>query len=331
MKNDSPIISHLPKPVFTLNTRNQSLQITREGAGFIILIFAVGIGAIFTGSNLLYLILAMCLSSLIISGVLSELALKKISIKSALPPNVYAGDAFSIGVKITNEKKYFSSYSLRITLIPDNAVQLEGNTGIYLFHMPPASVAEKNLMVKANNRGPLRIKGFQISTGFPFGFFCKIKFLPVFNENIVFPAIHPVQLPSLSYPSGEQQGVVCHQGEEIVAIREYSEGDPVNAVHWKSSAKTGDLRVKEFLASSDQSFTLFLNLHDSQTNRQVAEAVLEERVSEAASLAYHLICRGNEVSLKTAENFHIPFGNSEPHLERIMKFLAFVGLKKKEN
>ena len=330
MKNDSPIISHLSKPVFTLNTRNQSLQITREGAGFIILIFAVGIGAIFTGSNLLYLILAMCLSSLVVSGVLSELALKNISIESVLPPGVYAGDAFSIGMKVANEKKYFSSYSLRIAMIPSDRVQLEGNTGIYLFHMPPASNEEKILIVKAVKRGPLRIKGFQLSTRFPFGFFCKTKFLPVSNENIVFPSIHPVQLPSLSDLSGEQQGVVCHQGEEIVAIREYREGDPVNAVHWKSSAKTGNLRVKEFLASPDQSFTLFLNLHDSQTNRQVAAPVLEERVSEAASLAYHLIQRGNEVSLKTEDNYHIPFGNTEAHLERIMRFLALVGLKRQE-
>jgi len=326
MKNNSPAIS--TKPVFTLHTRNQSLQITREGAGFIILIFAVGIGAIFTGSNLLYLILAMCLSSLVVSGVLSELALKKISIENVLPPGVYAGDAFSIAMKVANEKKYFSSYSLRIAMIPGDAVPLEGNIDTYLFHMPPTSVAEKNLIVKAVMRGPLRIKGFQISTRFPFGFFCKIKFLPVLNETVVFPAIHPVQLPILSDLSGEQQGVVCHQGEEIVALREYNEGDPVNAVHWKSSAKTGNLRVKEFLASPDQSFTLFLNLHDSQTNQQVADPVLEERVSEAASLAYHLIQRGNEVSLKTEDNFHIPFGNTEAHLKCIMKFLALVGLKK---
>ncbi len=326
MKNDSPKTSNLSKPVFTLNTRNQSLQITREGAGFIILIFAIGIGAIFTGSNLLYLILAMCLSSLVVSGILSELALKKISINSALPPSVYAGDAFSIRISIANEKKYFSSYSLRVTMILSDAAHLDGNTGIYLFYLPPNSIQGKNLLVTAGKRGPLRIKGFQISTRFPFGFFCKIKFLSLPKENIVFPAIHPVQLPFLSYPSGEQQGTVRNQGDEIIAIREYNEGDPVNAVHWKSSAKTGNLRVKEFLASPDQSFTLFLNLHDSQTNRQVSAPVLEERVSEAASLAYHLIQRGNEVSLKTEENFHILFGSSESHLERIMQFLAHIGL-----
>ncbi len=330
MKTYSPEPSNNSKSVFTLKTRNRSLQITREGAGFIVLIFAVGIGAIYSGSNLLYLILAMCLSFLVVSGVLSEFVLKKITVKSFSPSTVYAGDPFSIPINIANGKKYLSSYSLRITLIPNDTSRLEGNTGVYLFHLPPASVEEKTLLVKATKRGSLRIKEFQIATSFPFGFFFKTKTLPMSDEIIIFPSIQPVPLPALFDSSAEGQGIVRHQGEEIVALREYNEGDPVNAVHWKSSAKTGNLRVKEFHTRGNQSFTLFLNLHDSQTNRQVADPVLEARVSEAASLAFHLIRRGNEVSLKTEDHVQIPFGNTEPHLERIMRFLALVGLKEKK-
>lgn len=324
MKNNSAKTSTLP--VFTIKTRSRSLQITREGTGFIILIFAVGIGAIYTGNNLLFLVLAMCLSFLVVSGILSELTLKKISVKWSIPPAVYAGDHFSIPVSIANRKKYFSSYSLRIVMMTNEARRLEGNTGIYLFHMPPENVEEKTVLVKTMKRGILRIKGFQISTSFPFGFFCKTKFFPISDEIIVFPLIQPVKLPSLSDLSAEGQGIVRHRGEDILALREYSEGDPVNAVHWKSSAKTGNLRVKEFRASGDRSFTLFLNLNDPQSNRQVENSILEKRVSEAASLAYNLIHRGDEVSLKTEDHLQIPFGNTEPHLERIMKFLALVGL-----
>jgi uncharacterized protein (DUF58 family) len=329
MKAHSNKLPPLPKPVFTIKTRNRSLEITREGAGFITLIFVVGVGAIFTGSNLLYLVLAMCLSLLVVSGVLSELALKKITAESTLPPTVYAKDHFSIHLKIANGKKYFSSYCLRIAMVPEGSVPLAGNNDIYLFHLAPEKTDETNLLVNAEKRGSLQIRGVEISTRFPFGFFRKTKFLPLAGEAIVFPEIQPVQLPIPSHPSAEEQGVVRHQGDEIVALREYSEGDPVNAVHWKSSAKTGHLRVKDFRASGHQNFTLFLNLNDAQTNRQVQDPVLEERVSEAASLAYNLIRRGNEVSLKTGDHFQTPFGMSEPHLERIMRFLALVGLKKR--
>ncbi len=332
VKNNCTKTKTLSKPVFTLKTSNRSFQVTREGAGFILLIFAVGIGAIYSGSNLLYLILAMCLSFVIVSGVLSELVLQKISIKSSLPPTIYAGDAFSISLGISNGKKYFSSYSLSITMKLNGPARLEENPAIYLFHMPPGAAVEKTLIVKAVKRGLLRINEIQISTGFPFGLFYKTRNIQTHDETIVFPKIQPVNLPSLSFPSAEEgQGAVHIQGKEIVALREYSEGDPLNAVHWKSSAKTGHLRVKEFMTAGDQSFTLFLNLNDPQTNRQVPDAILEERIGEAASLAYNLIRRGNEVSLKTEDRVQFPFGNTETHLERIMKFLALIGLRKQEN
>ncbi|VAX31599.1 hypothetical protein MNBD_NITROSPINAE05-277 [hydrothermal vent metagenome] len=331
MKTHSKQLPPLQKPVLTIRSRNRSLQIIREGVFFIIFIFAIGLGAIFTGSNLLYLVLAMCMSLLVVSGILSELALKKITVKSTLPPTVYAGDFFSICLEITNEKKYFSSYCLRVSPALSGSVPLEGEIDSYFFHLPPERNEKKNLLVKAGKRGSLQIKGFQISTGFPFGFFRKTKFLPIADETIVFPFIQPVQLPFASDASQDEQGIVRHQGDEIVALREYSEGDPLNAVHWKSSAKTGNLRVKDFRASGHQSFTIFLNLHDPQTNRQVPGPVLEKRINEAASLTYNLIRKGNEVSLKSEGQVQIPFGNSELHLERIMRFLACIGLKRQEH
>jgi len=125
-------------------------------------------------------------------------------------------------------------------------------------------------------------------------------------------------------------------------IREYQPGDPMAAVHWKSSAKTGTLRVKEFSKGGFHNYTLFLNIVDPQTNIivdpqtniivdpqtniMVEPKTLENRVTETASLAYHLIRQGDEVSLKTPE-MQTPSGSTENHLEHILKYLAWVGHK----
>ncbi len=53
---------------FTFTLRNRTLQLTQEGLGFIVILFGVGLGAINTGNNLLYLILAMCCSFIVVSG-----------------------------------------------------------------------------------------------------------------------------------------------------------------------------------------------------------------------------------------------------------------------
>ncbi|MDH5762877.1 MAG: hypothetical protein OEZ51_07845, partial [Nitrospinota bacterium] len=66
------------------------------------------------------------------------------------------------------------------------------------------------------------------------------------------------------------------------------------------------------------------NIIDPQTNVQVEPESLENRVTETASLAYHLIRRGDEVNLKTPE-IKTPSGNTETHLENILKILARIG------
>ncbi len=57
---------------------------------------------------------------------------------------------------------------------------------------------------------------------------------------------------------------------------------------------------------------------------------MEQRITESASLTYHLIKRGSEVSLKTQEQ-QTPFGNSEADLNNIMTYLATVGLETNGN
>lgn len=309
------------------------LHLTREGAGFILLILGVGFGAINTGNNLLYLVLSMCCSFLVVSGILSELTLKKITVQGILPATVYAQDYFPLTLKATNHKKRFSSYSLRISLLPgrESSFAAEEEPAMYLFHLPAGKSLEKSVMIRACKRGYLQFRRCQVATSFPFGFFIKFKFIKLSNdcESIVFPEIHPVHLPDPSSASNEEQGIIRHDGEEIYALKEYREGDPLSAVHWKSSAKTGDLRIKEFSSGGKQSFTIFLNLEDAQTGTPVENTLMEQRVSEAASLAYHLIRRGDEVSLKTPGH-QIPSVNAPQHLEEIMTFLAFVGLEQSE-
>ncbi len=319
------------KPVVTFRSRERALHLTKEGAGFVLLILGVGFGAINTGNNLLYLVLAMCCSFLAVSGILSEITVRKIAVQGTLPPTVYANEFFPLTLKVSNNKKRFASYSFRVALWVErkSAIEIEGDSAFYVFQLPAGEFAEKTFMIRAAKRGSLRIRGFQLSTSFPFGFFHKFKHLPGSLETTVFPEIHAIHPPNLSDPSPEGQGRLRHKGEEVYAVKEYREGDPLSAVHWKSSAKTGDLRVKEFQAGRQQSITIFLNLHDPDTGQPVAGPILEERVSEAASLAYHLIRRGEEVRLKTPDH-EISYGNSDPHLETIMQFLAFAGLEEPE-
>jgi uncharacterized protein (DUF58 family) len=181
-------------------------------------------------------------------------------------------------------------------------------------------------MLTPYRRGPLHIGSCLLSTRFPFGFFVKSRTLELNIQSLVFPAIRKVTLPSLTDGDQEVLGTVKGRGDELYALREFRPGDPLRAVHWKSSAKTGELRIKEFSRGGGRRYTIYLNTIDPQTNKIIDSETLEERVIETASLAWHLIRRGDEVSLKTHDRLILP-GNSEAKLDEILSFLAMVGLE----
>lgn len=312
---------HDYKPLFTLNLHNRSLQLTREGGGFIALLFAVGIGAINTGNNLLYLIMAMCCSFIAVSGFLSELAIKGISAKGAAQKSLYAEKPYPLTLRLSNHKKKIPSYSLHLTFPPSSNVRIENS--VYFFHIPSGNTIEKQTTFTAYKRGPVHIPQCRLSTSFPFGFFVKSKPITLDIHAIAFPPIRPVELPAPSDTSEEGEGTIKSRGEEIYSLREFRPGDALGAVHWKSTAKTGRLKIKQFSKGGNKCYTIFLNIIDPQTNKTVAPASLENRIIEAASLAYHLIRQGDEVSLKTHDH-HISPGNSETKLEEILTYLALI-------
>lgn len=90
----------------------------------------------------------------------------------------------------------------------------------------------------------------------------------------------------------------------------------------KSSAKTGGLRVKEFGQNANRSCIIQLYFEENGLN-PFDEKSVEEKISKAASQAFHMIRQGVQVQLKTDE-METGFANTESHLETIMRHLALL-------
>ncbi len=311
--------------VLTVSLRNRTLQLTREGGGFIFLIFGVGLGAINTGNNLLYLVLAMCCSLVAVSGVLSELALKKIAVTVRLKRGIYAEDPCPISFIVKNNKKKIPSYSLTVDFPSNLFSKARLESPATFFQVSPGTFFEKTVRFIASQRGPLKINSCKLSTSFPFGFFIKTKTVPIQLETLIYPAIQKLDLPK-TFPSGEGAGkLIRSTGTEIGTIREFKPGDPLNSIHWKTTAKTGELRTKEFTAEGSKKISIFLNIQDNQTGKTIDPLKLERRVSETASLIFHLIQRGDHVQLHS-EDFESSYDNTQVHLAHLMTYLATAGL-----
>lgn len=85
-----------------------------------------------------------------------------------------------------------------------------------------------------------------------------------------------------------------------VAVREYRRGDELRRVHWRSSARVGQLMVRREEQPWQSRATLFLDNRVSAHRGQGIASSLEAAVSAAASVAVHLTRRGFAVRLVTA-------------------------------
>ena len=87
---------------------------------------------------------------------------------------------------------------------------------------------------------------------------------------------------------------------EDVAVREYRRGDELRRVHWRSSARVGQLMVRREEQPWQSRATLFLDNRSRAHRGQGIASSLEAAVAAAASVAVHLTRRGFSVRLVTA-------------------------------
>jgi uncharacterized protein (DUF58 family) len=87
---------------------------------------------------------------------------------------------------------------------------------------------------------------------------------------------------------------------EDVTVREYRRGDDLRRVHWRSSARFGELMVRREEQPWQSRATLFLDNRMQSHRGQGIASSLEAAVSAAASVAVHLTHRGFAVRLVTA-------------------------------
>ncbi len=298
---------------------SRSVRLTREGRWYILVVLVTGGVAINTGNNLLYLVLATLLSLIIISGLMSEFTMKKLVLKREQPKAVFKDTPFAATLLIKNSKKIIPTISVRFYELPCRAMLSKYS---YVVKIGAGEVHSATAARTATSRGLIKLKGFKISTTFPFGLFLKSKIIKHPGEIIVYPAVKAISNVRLNngilLPRGESR---CKRGSgsELYNIRPYTEHDDARHIHWKSAARADTLMVKEFEEEANKSLIVnFQNLSEAD-----AEELFEEKVDETAGTINFLLERGYSVGLETLSG-NVADGAGNTHFYRILEYLALI-------
>ncbi len=148
----------------------RKLKFTREGKYYVGITLGVGFAAINTGNNLLYLLLGMLISLMLVSGVMSELSLRDLTVTRRLPTRAQVGRAHLVEIEVYNHKKRVPSYAIEVE---DLRASQPADKRCFFLKISPSSAQVAAYRRTPARRGRDRHTGFRIATRFPFGLFEK--------------------------------------------------------------------------------------------------------------------------------------------------------------
>lgn len=306
-------------------------KITKAGWIYIGGTLLVALAALNTGNNLLFLILACLVSVILMSGILSSVSLAGVALRLDLPEHVFAEQPVRAIVEIENEKLTVPSFSLRVeAVIPKNAPPSAIlQTPIYFPYIPKQEVARQGIPVTFSRRGMHLQDAFRIATRFPFGFLQKARVLPLKKQVLVYPSVIPTAdfaeiLPGIE---GSLESMSKGVGEDLYALRDYVPTDSARHVHWKASARSGSLKVREFTREEDCRVLLVFDPHLTRGAKIPSGGKLEESFERAvtlcAGIAWHFFERNAQLQFRSVE-IETALLPAEETIFEILRFLATV-------
>ncbi|MFO8055703.1 MAG: DUF58 domain-containing protein [bacterium] len=295
---------------------NRRVRISRSGYMFMFLVALIGVASFNTGNNLLYLVLAMLLSTMLFSFSISEYMIAGVRIERHPPDTVTQGRVFSISYTIKNRNR----------LVPALALQVRekmGNEEV-MAYLPYLTAGEERSIKGrslASRRGRINFRETLISTSAPLGLFKKAKKARLPGEVIALPSCRISEEDrELAASRGAQ--VSRHRrgrGDELFGFREYVRGDRVKDIHWKTSARRGKLMIKEREQEEERKVRIMLTVPVSR--RPGRDETVEEAVHKAASLAASAVESGWMVRVE-ANQKGVDYGSGWGHLQAVLYFLA---------
>lgn len=292
----------------------RTLKATRVGRTYLVITVGIGLGALNTGNNLLYLVLGFLLAIIVLSGVLSERVIADIRVKRLLPDGAFANEPFPLRYEVSRAKG--RAFAVRLS---------EGGGALDGWAWIPTILAGTKVTARADvtapRRGPLRLRQVQISTFFPFGLFEKSRTIDVEDLLLIWPRRGfscdppPADGGHLTGESGSQR----HRdgSGDVQGLRELGDLEDARRVHWKKSATAGKLLKVEREREDRKQYTL-------RIDSDAPGDPLERACEETAALTNRLLSEGNDVGLEAGGRKIRP-ASGPGHEKRILSALAALG------
>ncbi|MBL8920753.1 MAG: DUF58 domain-containing protein [Myxococcaceae bacterium] len=290
------------------------LRITPVGRIYLVLTIGIGVGALNTGNNLLYLVLGLLLGTIVVSGILSERVIWDLEVRRLMPDGVFADEPFPLRYEVRRKRGQAFALSIK----ESGSIASPGAWAPVVVGGQPVVV---RTTATAPRRGPWALQAIEVATSFPFGIFEKIRTLRVSDTLLVYPrrgfACDPDGVDRTP-PRGDSGSSRHRDGTaDLADLRELAVGEDARRIHWGKTATTGKLIGVEREREERRQVTL-------SVDAGLSGEELDRACEDAAGQTALLLARGYDVGLDVGRR-HLRPGHGAPHERRILSALALVG------
>jgi uncharacterized protein (DUF58 family) len=275
--------------------------LTTRGRGLLAAGAAAGVSALVLGeSDLLRVAVLLALLPPLSAAAVALTRYRLACHRTLDPARVSVGTPAQVRLRLEN----VSRLPTGIMMLEDAVPSTLGTRPRFVLHrLWPRQVSTVTYTVRADARGRYRVGPLTVRLTDLFGL-CEVE--KSFSNSTVLTVTPVVQpLPTARFGgewigAGEtrQRSAAVH-GEDDAATREYRHGDDLRKVHWRSTARVGELMVRREEQPRQSRAAVLLDTRAAAHRGDGAASSLEWAVSAAASVAVHLARAGYTLRLVT--------------------------------
>ena len=247
-------------------------------------------------------VLAAGVLGLVFGSIVYRHPLRGLTIERRVPQRVRVGDDVGVGIRVANPSKR----AVPLFAVEDSFPAFEP-LRVGVERLAPGAGAELEAVRVAIRRGRFAGGETRVKCGAPFGLTTTRRTIAVGSDVIVVPRWVDLRTFPLAEPSSSPSDVLHERpraggGEEFLGVRAFRPGDPLRSIHWRSTARAGNLVVKEYEQEISNRTALVLAGADHGDG---PGSSFEMLVSACASVGLHALTLNHPVLAVVPRGEHI--------------------------
>jgi uncharacterized protein (DUF58 family) len=270
--------------------------LTREGFFYFLVSLALLVAGLIHQVNLILLVFTLAAGPFLASIFGGRPMLRRLSVMRRVPSYVFSGDPLVIDYALENGRRWYTALALFIedSLVPADRTVPGATTitpRVFFPRVPGQERMHQQWQCPSPRRGRYRFRDLDIGTRSPFGIVEHRVTVPLADQIVVYPRIGQltrrwflIQRQATEHRRGQRHDRSAQQ-MEYHGLRDYRSGDSPRWIHWRTSARRGELMVKEFEQQNEQELAILVDpwLPRSKATYEQREAV-EQVISFAATV-----------------------------------------------